>query len=303
MSNRVRWGWLVLILFLALPGAAFAQATRTWVSGVGDDVNPCSRTAPCKTFAGAFPKTAAGGVINALDPGAYGAVTITKALTIESDGDFAGIIVSGTNAIIINASSTDTVTLRGLSIEGLGTGLAAVRLLQARQLVAERVNIESFTGPGFELQPATATTVTLRDVTIQSSGTGVTMLPSAGGSLSVTLDNVRMSGNGTGIAATGPGVLTMRGGSIVSSTGSGVTASGGANSVTVSLQGVTIADSINNGVLSQNAGAIVRLTDSEITGNAQGLLATGGGQILSFGDNRVIGNVVNGTPTSTVTSQ
>jgi len=37
-------------------------------SGVGDDANPCSRTAPCKTFAGAISKTAAAGEINCLDP-------------------------------------------------------------------------------------------------------------------------------------------------------------------------------------------------------------------------------------------
>src|SRR5262245_23923450 len=57
--------------------SAFAQATRTWVSGVGNDANPCSRTAPCKTFAGAISKTAIGGEIDALDPGGYGTITIT----------------------------------------------------------------------------------------------------------------------------------------------------------------------------------------------------------------------------------
>ena len=76
---------LVLICLLATTFAA-AQASRTWVSGVGDDVNPCSRTAPCKTFAGAISKTTAGGEIDALDPGGYGAVTITKAITIDGGG-------------------------------------------------------------------------------------------------------------------------------------------------------------------------------------------------------------------------
>src|SRR5512133_1207923 len=73
-----------------------AQATRTWVSGVGDDVNPYSRTAPCKTFAGAISKTAAGGEINIIDPGGFGAVTITKSITIRSDHIEAGVLVSGT---------------------------------------------------------------------------------------------------------------------------------------------------------------------------------------------------------------
>src|ERR1700704_5666745 len=102
----------VTMLFVASP--ASAQATRTWVSGVGDDANPCSRTAPCKTFAGAISKTAAAGEINCIDPGGFGAVTITKSMTIDCRNTEAGVLVSGTNGIIINALSTDTVVLRGL---------------------------------------------------------------------------------------------------------------------------------------------------------------------------------------------
>src|SRR5579859_3645524 len=91
---------------------AQAQATRTWVSGVGDDANPCSRTAPCKTFAGAISKTAPSGEINVLDPGGFGAVTITKAITIANDGvGTAGVLVSGTNGIVINAGVNDAVIL------------------------------------------------------------------------------------------------------------------------------------------------------------------------------------------------
>src|SRR4051795_2970069 len=104
---------------------AQAQATRTWVSGVGDDANPCSRTAPCKTFAGAISKTAGGGEINVLDPGGFGGVTITKSITIRSTFE-AGVLVSGTNAIVIAAGVNDTVTLEGLDIEGLGTGLNGI---------------------------------------------------------------------------------------------------------------------------------------------------------------------------------
>src|ERR1041384_6492361 len=107
---------------------AHAQATRTWVSGVGDDVNPCSRTAPCKTFAGAISKTAAGGEINCLDPGGFGAVTITKSITIDGThgAGFGSILPSGTNGVNINDSATATpgtikVRLRSLSIQGAGT--------------------------------------------------------------------------------------------------------------------------------------------------------------------------------------
>src|SRR2546423_2744153 len=95
---------LLFVAALALPTAAFGQATRTWVSGTGDDANPCSRTAPCKTFAGAISKTAAGGEIDALDPGGFGAGTITKGMTIDGGGgQVASLLVSGTHGIVVQA--------------------------------------------------------------------------------------------------------------------------------------------------------------------------------------------------------
>src|SRR3954469_983110 len=128
-------GFLGMLLASA---PASAQATRTWVSGVGDDVNPCSRTAPCKTFAGAISKTAAGGEINCLDPGGFGGVTITKAISIKCRYTEGGVLVAGTNAIIVNAGANDKVTLAGLDINGLnGTvnpGLNGIRILSAKQV-------------------------------------------------------------------------------------------------------------------------------------------------------------------------
>src|SRR3954469_3117464 len=106
------------LLFISKTGAA--QATRTWVSAVGDDVNPASRTAPCKTFAGAISKTAAGGEINVIDPGGFGALTINKSLTIKSESLTAGVFASGVNGFLINAGANDRVTLKGLDINGLG---------------------------------------------------------------------------------------------------------------------------------------------------------------------------------------
>src|SRR5947208_9811811 len=113
----MRFTMLAGALTALVTASAFAQATRTWVSGVGDDVNPCSRTAPCKTFAGAISKTATGGIINVLDPGGFGGVTITKSITIDGSPFMAGVLASGTNGILINAPS-GVVTLRGLDIEG-----------------------------------------------------------------------------------------------------------------------------------------------------------------------------------------
>src|SRR5215207_2565430 len=94
----------VLALAMLIAPAAHAQATRTWVSGVGDDVNPCSRTAPCKTFAGAISKTAIHGEISVLDPGGYGTLNITKSITVDGTqgAGFGSALSSGTNGFIIN---------------------------------------------------------------------------------------------------------------------------------------------------------------------------------------------------------
>src|SRR5437868_10529667 len=142
MTNRSRLLTLLgaLSALVLHAASAQAQATRTWVSGVGDDVNPCSRTAPCKTFAGAISKTAAGGEISVLDPGGFGGVTITKAISITNDGaGEAGILVSGTNGITVNAGSQDVVRIHGIIIDGgnLLTSLAGIRFNTGGELHVE----------------------------------------------------------------------------------------------------------------------------------------------------------------------
>src|SRR5205809_17510 len=122
----------VLFCVLVSAGSAYTQAMRTWVSGVGDDANPCSRTAPCKTFAGAISKTAANGEINCIDPGGFGAITITKSISIDCTGTFGSILASLTNGININLPDTDArqaVRLRGISIDGTANGLNGIRVL------------------------------------------------------------------------------------------------------------------------------------------------------------------------------
>jgi hypothetical protein len=146
----------VVIVPLVYVTPAAAQATRTWVSGVGDDANPCSRTAPCKTFAGAISKTATGGEINVLDPGGFGGVTITKSISIIADYVEAGVLVSGTNAIIVNAPAGSKVLLQGLDIEGLGTGLTGVSFLGGSQLYIIRCSIRNFTQNGINVASTTA---------------------------------------------------------------------------------------------------------------------------------------------------
>jgi hypothetical protein len=135
---------------------AHAQATRTWVSGVGDDANPCSRTAPCKTFAGAISKTATAGEINVLDPGGFGAVTITKSITIRSDHVDAGVLVSGTNGIVVNAGTTGRVVLEGLDFEGLGSGLNGVSVISGKEVYIIRCAIRNFAQNGVNMASTTS---------------------------------------------------------------------------------------------------------------------------------------------------
>ena len=195
-----------LILLISVQNTTIAQATRTWVSGVGDDVNPCSRTAPCKTFAGAISKTVAGGEINCLDPGGFGAVTITKSITISSEGFEAGVLVSGTNGIIINAIATDHVILRGLDFEGVGTSPNGIRVLSAESVIIENCTINGFTTAGVSVEPtANPVKIVIKDSRISNSGTGIALLPTGAIVADVNVLGVLIGMNTTGITSTGTG--------------------------------------------------------------------------------------------------
>src|ERR1700730_5567377 len=129
---------------------AHAQATRTWVSGVGDDANPCGRTAPCKTFAGSSTKTAVSGEIDCLDPGGFGGITITKAITLNCSATLGSILVSGTPGVTINtASAADKVVLRNIQIQGLAGGPNTAGTLGVNILNAAAVSIENCVIPQF----------------------------------------------------------------------------------------------------------------------------------------------------------
>jgi hypothetical protein len=170
---------------------ASAQATRTWVSGVGDDANPCSRTAPCKTFAGAISKTAASGEINVLDPGGFGGVTINKALTIRSDHVEAGVLVAGTNAITIIAGTTDMVTLEGLDIEGLSPPNASPNgVIVNSGLNVHIINcrIHGFSGNGVQMQSSTNNgRVLIENSQITRNNGGVNVQNAAGVTISAAV--------------------------------------------------------------------------------------------------------------------
>ena len=216
--SKLWLGLFGLALALALPIApAHAQATRTWVSGVGDDANPCSRTAPCKTFAGAISKTAAGGEINVLDPGGFGAVTITKSITITSESFEAGVLVQGTNGIVISAGPTDTVILKGLDIEGLSSGLDGVKVLAGKNVYVINCRIHHFNNNGINMASSTSgARLFVKDSQILQNGT-LNSAPLTGGI------NVNGTANGGTIVDT----------LVDSNQNFAVQASGASNAVTV----------------------------------------------------------------------
>jgi hypothetical protein len=161
------------VLASCLYAAPSHAQTRTWVSGVGDDLNPCSRTAPCKTFAGAISKTAALGEINCLDPGGFGGVTINKSISIICDTGTAGVLVSGTNGITVNVpNATDKVELQGLDIEGLGSGLNGVQIIGSGKVFIRNVRINNFTGNGVNQVGTANSTVTIVDSFITNNAGG-----------------------------------------------------------------------------------------------------------------------------------
>src|SRR5215467_8776205 len=152
---------LLACLAIVLLGTTLmsAQATRTWVSGVGDDANPCSRTAPCKTFAGAISKTAPGGEIDALDPGGFGALTITKSITLDGGGgQVASVLVAGTNGIVVAAQPGDIVIIRNLRMDGLlgggngNAGLSGIRFISGKSLTVENDVIFGFVNAGVDIE-------------------------------------------------------------------------------------------------------------------------------------------------------
>src|ERR1051326_6811524 len=186
-----------LLIFVVLgAGMMYGQASRTWVSGVGDDANPCSRTAPCKTFAGAISKTAAGGEIDALDPAGYGAVTITKAMTIDGGGgQVASVLVAGTNGIVVQAGPSDVVILRNLRINGIGPGINGIRFLSGKDLNVESCYIFGFTTNGVDiaLNQATASSAHIINTIIKNNGgVGVRAANAVGPAVQVAVDGTRV---------------------------------------------------------------------------------------------------------------
>jgi hypothetical protein len=282
---------------VALSAPAHAQATRTFVSGVGNDADPCSRTAPCKTFAGAISKTFINGEIDCLDPGGFGTLTITKSITIDCTSTLGGVLASGTNGFNINipVNINDpfrTVRLRGLSINGTGasgtigtrTGLKGISITQAAVVILEDLVISDFSQQGInDARTTTGGKLIIRNSVIRNN-TGGGIVVQGAATNNASIDNVHSINNAFGVATgNGNNVAVTR------SVFSGNTTAGVETDVggQLAMDGSLVSGN-STGV--QNNGTMV-FSNSEISFNGTGISTAS----TSFGNNRIFGNTVAGT--------
>jgi hypothetical protein len=274
-----------------------AQASRTWVSGVGDDANPCSRTAPCKTFAGAISKTAPGGEIDALDPGGFGAVTITKAITIDGGGgQVASVLVSGTNGIVVQANaSTDVVTLRNLRINGIGSGLNGIQFNSGKALIVQNCEIFGFTQNGINIT-AGGSKVFVGNTNSNNNGQAGLVVQTTS-TTSVSINNSQFLLNAQGVFAGNFSQITASDTVANGNTQVGFLAANVSGTAELNLIRATAA---NNAVGVQAGGGpnsgTVRVQDVTLHGNGNGFaIGVNGSNIKSFGNNYNSGG---GAPTA-----
>jgi len=304
MRTFLRFRTVSLVAGFVVLTASFAhaQANRTWVSGVGDDVNPCSRTAPCKTFAGAISKTAAGGFIDVLDPGGFGTVTITKSITIDgSGGSIAGIITTGgIKGIIIN-SATAIVHLRNLSIESplpgnpSGQGLTGIDVIAAAQVHVEHCVIASFSASAINFHPVSGSLFVNDTTVMNNTSSGIVI--STGRAM---IDNVRANGNGTAFSVIGNAIMTVRN-SFASGNATGFAATTNAAAV-INIEN-SLATHNTTGVSAANC-ATARLSNTVVVSSGtNGLLNDGVSNLVSMQGNSLLGNPVSNAFTQTVIKQ
>jgi hypothetical protein len=296
--------------------SANAQASRTWVSGasgVGDDANPCSRSAPCKTFAGAISKTAPGGEISVLDPGGFGAVTITKAITIDGGGgQVASELVSGTNGIVIQASANDVVTLRNIRINGVvastvPAGLNGIRFLSGAALHIEHCTIFGFSQNAIDinLNTASAARVFVTDTGLNHNAGGITARNAGAGTVFLALQRATLNQNsGFGLKVDGSGaggILAAVSDSVIAGNGTGLLAQGGpAIAATIQVTRSSVVHSTTTGAQSNGNSAFIFVSNTLMSGNATALSASGGGSLQTYKNNSIDGNFAPGAFTGSL---
>ncbi len=286
-----------------------AQASRTWVSGVGDDANPCSRTAPCKTWAGAISKTAPGGEIDALDPGGFGAVTITKAITLDGGGgQVASTLVSGTNGIVVVAGANDVVIIRNIRINGISSGLNGIRFLSGKDLNVENCFIFGFTQNGIDIalnQGTQASAHIINTVVKNVGGVGIRATNAVSPPVQVGIDNSFAILDTTGIEAAAHSRIMVSRTTTENASADGMIADDAGS--TDSQMVITKSESgYNNNGMTAGPGSTVAVDFSKVAFNNSCSFNQNGGTFFSFqvgtagGTNSVNGPVCGTISTSTL---
>ncbi len=303
--SRIRFTLITLgLVMFVLAGAStgHAQATRTWVSGVGDDVNPCSRTAPCKTWAGAISKTAAGGEIDALDPGGFGAVTTTKSIILDgtTGAGFGSILASAVNGVNVNDSATGTpntiaVRIRNMSINGAGTtlGLNGVNFISGSTVHVENCVIRNFSGAGIRVATNTAARLVVTDTIISDiGGQGIEFAGTNAANDAGVIDNVKITRTGVGVRISNRASVAISN-SVISLNNATASSTGIQTSTAVAGGGIIDLENcqvnFNSVGVQPNAGNTIRLSNVHMTGNGNALNFNGG-TIVSYQNNRIAGN-------------
>ena len=310
MSANIIKALACAVFVMTLSSLAQAQATRTWVSGLGNDINPCSLTAPCKTFAGAISKTAVHGEISVLDPGGYGAITITKSVTIEGTqgAGYGSMLHSQGSGVTIAfdmfgspGETQKTVRLRNLNINGTGGsdptkfGLRGIRITGAAASAGSEVIIEDCVIDGSTVNPGRGiedvrsgggrlivTGTTVRNM----SGTGIVVIPATGATrIDATIDNVRVHNCGFGIVASSGARMLVSNSVISNNTNHGLGVEGPFGAAEMHVSNCRVASN-GTGIL-QAAGGTVRVANSDIVFNTTNGTS---GTVNSYGNNRFAGN-------------
>jgi hypothetical protein len=302
--NKTRFQ-IALVCAAFIFGAATlnAQATRTWVSGVGADANPCSRTAPCKTFAGAISKTAEGGEIDALDPAGYGTLTITKSITIDggTGSGWASVLNSSTTGFIVNATtnaSTAVVILRNITINGASkcvtagcAGLKGIRWIAGNALHVENCVIENQATVGMEVVLAAAGQLYVQDTNFTNTAVGLTATTTVS-PLSGQIEHCRFMQETDGINTTSNAFLTVRDCYF----GAGVGGNGAVRANTGCQINVVNSMFASNIVGANVAGGTIRLSNNEFFNNVTAIAGTA----ESANNNKFRSNTTDGTVSNVI---
>jgi len=305
MIKRTSWLILSSLLALALPiSPAHAQSARTFVSAFGNDANDCSRSTPCRTFQAAHDKTFPDGEITVLDTGGYGAVTIGKSISIVSQGAEATILVSGgVTGITVNAGAASYINLRGITIQGIGFGGGTgLRFNTGFALTITNCVVRNHTGDGIVFFPFTNANLAVSATLVaDNGGNGIHIVSTGTGAVNAALNRVEAYNNSQA------GIFMDSGTTLSATVAESVAANNGGDGfsalafATVAEVMVTRSVAVNNrknGILANGTGAVVLVGSSVMTRNSVGAMATGGGQVFSYGDNNIDRNTSSdGAPT------